>query len=68
MAMDNDSIQCYDYEMQQVVAMIQNVTENSAEILTMSSFECSSNSEQVELAYGDSNGDLRFLKYPQGKR
>lgn len=35
--MDNDSIQCYDYESQQVVAMIHNVTENGGELLSLSS-------------------------------
>ena len=63
MAMDNDSIQCYDYESQQVVAMIHNVTENSGELLSLSSLEIAG-TEQAELVFGDSNGDLRIMKYP----
>ena len=35
MAMDDDSIQCYDYQRQQNVSVIHGVTENSGELLCM---------------------------------
>jgi len=41
--------------------MIHNVTENSGEILSLSCID-SADRDQAEIVYGDSNGDLRFLK------
>ena len=43
--------------------MIHNVTENSGELLSLSSLEIAG-TEQAELVFGDSNGDLRIMKYP----
>ena len=63
LAMDNDAIQCFDYQNQQILAIVQGVTNNSAELLCMCSVDFA-NSQQAELVYGDSNGDLRLLKYP----
>ena len=60
MAMDDDSIQCYDYASQQNVAAVFNITENTGELLCMHSVDFV-NSQQAELVYGDSNGDLRLL-------
>ena len=63
MAMDDDSIQCYDLERQQIVAVLHNVTENGGELLCMHSVDFTG-SPQAELVYGDSNGDLRVLQAP----
>jgi len=39
MAMDNDSIQCFDFQNQQIVAMVHGVTENAGELLSFSSID-----------------------------
>lgn len=64
MAMDDDSIQCFDFERQENVAIIHDVTDGNAELLCMHSVDIAG-SNQAELVYGDSNGDLRLLQYPE---
>ena len=49
------------------MALIHNVTDNSGELLSMCSVDFA-NTQQAELVYGDSNGDLRLLKFPTNQR
>ena len=67
MAMDDDSIQCYDYTSQQNIAVIHGVTDGSGELLCMHTVDFAG-TQQAELVYGDSNGDLRLLQYPKTEK